>query len=135
MPTTHATRTSVHGHARAHDIATHEFRAGRRSAAQTFASDVDEEGLLSGWMGNALVCATMPPVLAALQGLDGTPNKHAKSLVIVWTTLAVALQLFAMTRYWQSCSGKWCARRGILLLIIVLAVSAYIYLAVATFSG
>lgn len=129
----HPGRHVASSHAAAREVA--EFHPGRRSAAQTFASDVDEEGLLSGWMGNALVCATMPPVLAALSNLDGKRNKNARQLVIIWTALAVALQLFATARYFQSCNGKWTVRRAALILIILLALVAYIYLAVATFAA
>lgn len=125
-------RSEGHSVARSHEVG--DLRSARRSAAQTFAGDVDEEGLLSGWMGNALVCATLPPVLAALSSVDGKANPHARQLIIIWTTLAVALQLLAMIRFFgRKGQGMWPLRRTALLLVLLLAIAAYVFLAIAPF--
>lgn len=73
------------------------------------------------------------PVLAALSAVDGKrKNPLARQLIIIWTTLAVALQLYAMSRYFgPSCT--WSLRRVALLLILLLAIAAYVLLAAAPF--
>lgn len=112
----------------------HEEAAAHRSAAVTIAAEIDEEGLLSGWVGNALVCASLPPIIVSLSTLSGKPSPHLRNLIVVWVTLAVLMQLWGMISYFGSSNRLWKWRDFLLLAILLLAFVAYLFLALSTIS-
>jgi hypothetical protein len=106
----------------------------RRSSAEISSTATDDEGLLSGWVGNALICATLPPIVISLGSIGGRRSPRLTALIIIWVTVAVLMQIWGMLAYFSKEQRAWHWRDFFLFAILILAIVAYILLALDTLS-
>ena len=116
-----------------HSAVSH-FTVKRSVASTSTLQNSDEENLLASWTGNAIVCATITPIVVAIGRSKGNkPTTTGSALVIVWVVLAILLQLMGMSRYYHSVVMD--SRAMLFLLIMALAIGAYLFLAISTITA